>query len=202
MVWESIVFFFCINPIVCGLFAGYLADKKGYSFWTWFTAGFFFSIIGLITAAGLPIKENTAPIDSFNNKECPDCREMIKVKASICRYCGNKFTQKEIDEILSEKAKEKVVIFQINSGEGKEDFYPVRIFEETEEEFYIKFKEKKFSIHKYDLEKEKLTQGFRYFGYNSSTSLLKKLGSNPYKTLNDALNEAEKTVVDLIKELK
>ena len=40
--------------IVCGGFATGLAAKKGYPLGPYFAAGFFFSVLGLILAAGLP----------------------------------------------------------------------------------------------------------------------------------------------------
>lgn len=33
-------------------------------------------------------------------KECPDCAETIKIKAKVCRYCGRKFSQDEIDDSI------------------------------------------------------------------------------------------------------
>ena len=40
----------------CGAYAAVVASVKGYSGVGWFFAGLFFNIIGLIAAAGLPMK--------------------------------------------------------------------------------------------------------------------------------------------------
>jgi len=46
-----------IQGIICGIFTGFVAGEKGYSTWIWFACGLFFSIIALIAAAGLPMKQ-------------------------------------------------------------------------------------------------------------------------------------------------
>ena len=53
--------FILVNGIICGCFACYLAMLKDYSPKAWFFIGFFFGIIGLITAVGLPIKKDIIP---------------------------------------------------------------------------------------------------------------------------------------------
>ena len=30
-------------------------------------------------------------MDSGENKKCPDCAELIKMQAKICKHCGKKF---------------------------------------------------------------------------------------------------------------
>jgi uncharacterized membrane protein YeaQ/YmgE (transglycosylase-associated protein family) len=46
-----------ITGVITGAFASKVAEEKGYGSFTWFILGFFFSIIALIAAAGLPDKE-------------------------------------------------------------------------------------------------------------------------------------------------
>jgi len=90
--------------LITGLFTSNIAEKKGYSAGTWFCAGFFFHFIGLVASAGLPLKEQVIDIDTLDIlKECPDCKEMIKIKALVCKYCGYKFTQEEVDKLIQEK---------------------------------------------------------------------------------------------------
>ena len=43
-----------VYAFVCAGLSADLADKKGYSVGTYFAVGFFFGILGLIAAAGLP----------------------------------------------------------------------------------------------------------------------------------------------------
>jgi len=54
-----IIMLLLLDGIICGAFTSNLAKKKGYSEGIWFAAGFFFSIIGLIAAVGLPLEEDS-----------------------------------------------------------------------------------------------------------------------------------------------
>jgi hypothetical protein len=45
--------------LACGILSMNLADYKGYSAPGWLAVGFFLGILGLIAAAGLPIKSQT-----------------------------------------------------------------------------------------------------------------------------------------------
>lgn len=89
------IFIILLNGIIFGAFCSYLADKKGYSSRSWFAGGFFFGIIALIAITGLPVKWE----ELSNLKECPDCREMIKINANVCKYCGYRFTKEEQEEL-------------------------------------------------------------------------------------------------------
>jgi hypothetical protein len=62
-------FFLFATGAVCGSFASNLADQKGYSAIHWFLAGFFFNIIALIAAAGLPLKRESAPVARMNRAQ-------------------------------------------------------------------------------------------------------------------------------------
>ena len=100
------IFIILLNGIIFGSFCSNLADKKGYSSGTWFAGGFFFGIIALIAIAGSPVKW-----EEFNNlKECPDCREMIKIYANVCKYCGYRFTKEQEEEEQEEEETQKKMI--------------------------------------------------------------------------------------------
>jgi len=88
ILWVIIV----LQAIICGILSGSLAEEKGHRSGSWFATGFFFGIFGLIAAAGLPTK---TIIDSASSllKKCPDCAELIRKEALVCKYCGHSYMQ-------------------------------------------------------------------------------------------------------------
>ncbi len=75
--------------LICGFLSMSLAKKKGHPVGSWFACGLFLGIFGLIAAAGLP--NYTVLGESEKPKKCPDCAEMVRRDAHVCRYCGHKF---------------------------------------------------------------------------------------------------------------
>ena len=57
--WAWLLF----TAIICGGLSGRLADLKGYDKTNWMLAGFFFGILGLIAAAGLPTNHDRTSDD-------------------------------------------------------------------------------------------------------------------------------------------
>ena len=35
-------------------------------------------------------------------KECPDCAEDVKLKAKVCRFCGYKWSQSDVDKAVKQ----------------------------------------------------------------------------------------------------
>jgi len=94
MVAFGVILIFVLQAIICAALASHLAGQKGYQTTPWGLIGFFFGIIGLIAAAGLPLK--SASEYKQLERECPDCISTINARASVCKFCGKKFSQADI----------------------------------------------------------------------------------------------------------
>ena len=80
-----------------GLIPAYIAQTKGRSFGAWYVYGLFLLPITLIHSLLL----------SSNDKKCPQCAELVKLDAKICKHCGNKFEEQSSPEVDAPKAKKK-----------------------------------------------------------------------------------------------
>ena len=94
-----------LQAIICGFLSMSLAEKKGHSAGAWLACGLFFGILGLIAAAGLPTKQSSLSA-SVLFKKCPDCAESIRKEASVCKFCGAKFSNKQVVTGLTQALQE------------------------------------------------------------------------------------------------
>ena len=69
-----------------GMISGAIAYERGRSAIFWFFFGFLFHILGLIVIF-LPRIARPGV-----NRECSNCKEIIKEKAKVCRFCGASLT--------------------------------------------------------------------------------------------------------------
>lgn len=58
---ELFIVILAIQAFTFGGFTSYLARAKGYDEGRWFTLGFLFSFVALVTMCGLPVKQKTEP---------------------------------------------------------------------------------------------------------------------------------------------
>ena len=90
---------FAVSAIACSLLSGYVADSKGYNSGPWLLVGLLLGIFGLIAAAGLPLRQDpltgASRRDSKLTKKCPMCSELVKIEASICKFCGHHFEDRQ-----------------------------------------------------------------------------------------------------------
>jgi hypothetical protein len=97
---ESTLIILFVQAVISAILSNHLADKKGYEATPWALAGFFFGVLGLIAAAGLPLKQPSS--QKYNLvKNCPDCAETILLNALVCKYCGKKFEKDQIVKSLT-----------------------------------------------------------------------------------------------------
>ncbi|MBI5511358.1 MAG: hypothetical protein HY903_21565 [Deltaproteobacteria bacterium] len=72
--------------LICGVFgaaAAMVAHSKARNALGWFIAGFLLGPFSLIVAA-LPLA-----LKDGHTKRCPQCTEVIRQAAQICRHCGS-----------------------------------------------------------------------------------------------------------------
>ena len=70
-----------IGAVLLGVLTGAIAQKKGYSFLTWFIGGTLLAIVALPEI--LLKKPNRA-----GQRQCPACMSWVPQQATACAHCG------------------------------------------------------------------------------------------------------------------
>ena len=101
--------------ILCGIGAGIAASNKGRSGCGWFILGILLGPFGILfavlvapvspmvtkQATPTPAPSLPKPNLSDETKICPACAETIKLAATKCRYCGERFDADQVTRDLA-----------------------------------------------------------------------------------------------------
>ena len=103
------IFFWLAFSVAVGIFAA----KRGRDGFLWVVISLFISpLLGFIfVAASANLmeqeKEEAAEREKAeelaNSKKCPQCAELVKLEAKICRFCGHQFDQDELPAISTHR---------------------------------------------------------------------------------------------------
>ncbi|MBA7538703.1 hypothetical protein ES705_30980 [subsurface metagenome] len=89
-----------IIAILIGLIPAAIAKNKGYNFFLWWFFGASLFIVALPWA--IIMKPNQTIVERENMKDimqkCPECAEIVKREARVCRFCGYEFYPKPITQ--------------------------------------------------------------------------------------------------------
>lgn len=83
--------------VICAAFAfipAIIAANKGREPWAWWIYGFFFFVIALVHALLIkptPEELERRQLSCGSAKKCPQCAELVKADALVCRFCQHHF---------------------------------------------------------------------------------------------------------------
>ena len=99
MIWIIAILIGLI-PALIAYKKGYPRKNEGYNFFLWWIFGASFFIIALPWAILLKPKEGEPETRRVTEgmKKCPECAELVKKDARICRFCGYEFYPKPVTQ--------------------------------------------------------------------------------------------------------
>ena len=79
---------------------GYPSKNEGYNFFVWWIFGASLFIVALPWAILLKSKKGELETSRVSEvmKKCPECAELVKKEARICRFCGYEFYMKSLTQ--------------------------------------------------------------------------------------------------------
>lgn len=92
---------FILAWLVSAIAVPILARRKGRDFGRWLVVGILLGplafILLLVMGSQQEVLDERA-VRYGEGKKCPECAEIVKPDALVCRYCGQKFSQDSIEE--------------------------------------------------------------------------------------------------------
>lgn len=73
---------------ILGLITAKIASDKGGSFLLWFLGG---ALLGVVTLPMAIFMSRESISGAAGSKKCPQCAELVKKEALICRFCRYEF---------------------------------------------------------------------------------------------------------------
>jgi hypothetical protein len=136
-----------LQAVVFAVLSGIVASNKNRDAFGWGVLGFLFGLFGFIAAIAVDdVEEDTrsprrrgsqsskqsqsasekrqkSTSHGFDpdehEKKCPDCAEYIKLEARVCKHCGHRFSDEEVERQVDKKRK-AVEDDQQNEESGRE----------------------------------------------------------------------------------
>lgn len=92
LIFGVFVEVFIISMVLSGVLCAVIAQIKNYSGPLWFVLGFFFPVVAPIVIIFFKqtLTEENAPPSPKTHIKCPDCKELVKKDARVCKHCGCK----------------------------------------------------------------------------------------------------------------
>ncbi|TWI74198.1 hypothetical protein LZ24_01138 [Desulfobotulus alkaliphilus] len=90
-----------IIAVIIGIIPAFIASSKGRDFVLWWIYGASLFVFAMIHA--ILLKPNEEQLIREGKKHCPYCDELIKPKATVCRYCSRELPSEQEEFPVSTK---------------------------------------------------------------------------------------------------